>query len=79
MNYEQEYNKLFEYFSSRIQDKVITSDRLIEEFTGYDVINQGDQLDIDVMTQMDYEREIKILEDLTLIIETLKIQLKELS
>lgn len=78
MNYEQEYNKLFEYFSSRIQDKVITSDRLIEEFTGYDVINQGDQLDIDVMTQMDYEREIKILEDLTLIIETLKIQLKEL-
>lgn len=78
MNYEQEYNKLFEYFSSRIQDKVTTSDRLIEEFTGYDVINQGDQLDIDIMTQMDYEREIKILEDLTLIIETLKIQLKEL-
>ena len=78
MNYEQEYNKLFEYFSSRIQDKVTTSDQLIEEFTGYDVINQGDQLDFDVMSQMDYEREIKVLEDLTLIIETLKLQLKEL-
>ena len=78
MNYEQEYNKLFEYFSSRIQDKVTTSDRLIEEFTGYDVINQGDQLDFDVMSQMDYEKEIKVLEDLTLIIETLKLRLKEL-
>lgn len=80
MNYEQEYNKLFEYFSDRTQDKnrIKTCDELIETYSNYDVLNSGDLTDLLDCSQSENEREIKILEDLTSIIETLKTQLKEL-
>lgn len=74
MNYEQEYNKLFEYFADMIRytDKVKISDRLIQKFENYDVVNKGDHLAFQL-----YE-EVEALESLTLIIETLKLQLKKL-
>lgn len=80
MNYEQEYNKLFEYFSDRTQDKykIKTSDDLIEIYSDYDVSNCGDLTDLYDCQQSELEKEIKVLEDLTYIIETLKTQLKEL-
>lgn len=80
MNYEQEYNKLFEYFSDRIQDKnrIKTSDQLIETYSNYDVLNQANLTDLHDLRQTEDERETKVLEDLTYIIETLKTQLKEL-
>lgn len=80
MNYEQEYNKLFEYFSDRTQDKsrIKTSDDLIEIYSGYDVLNSGDYTDLYDCQQSELEKEIKVLEDLTSIIEELKIGLMEL-
>lgn len=75
MNYEQEYNKLFEYFSNiiRYTDRVKTSDRLIQKFENYDVINKDDHLALQLY------KEVEALESLTSIIENLKIQLKELT
>jgi len=79
MNYEKEYNKLFEYFSNQTQDKstIKTSDELIEKFeNNYCIEFYHDDFENYKLAQM--EREIKVLEDLTSIIETLKLQLKEL-
>lgn len=80
MNYEQEYNKLFEYFADRTQDKsrIKTSDELIQTYSNYDVLNIGDYTDLYDCQQSELEKEIKVLEDLTLIIEELKIGLIEL-
>lgn len=79
MNYEQEYNKLFEYFSNQTQDKttIKTSDELINKFeNNYCIEFYHDDFENYKLAQM--EKEHKVLEDLTLIIETVKLQLKEL-
>lgn len=80
MNYEQEYNKLFEYFSNRTQDtyRIKTCDDLIQTYSNYDVLYQPDFTDLHDLRQTEDEKETKVLEDLTSIIETLKTQLKEL-
>lgn len=80
MNYEKEYNKLFEYFSNRTQDtyRIKTCDDLIQTYSNYDVLYQPDFTDLHDLRQTEDEKETKVLEDLTSIIETLKTQLKEL-
>ena len=90
MNFEQEYNKLFEYFSNKTQEayrisnrtqdtyRIKTSDDLIEEFENNYYIESFVPNDYELYEEMQMEKEHKVLEDLTLIIETVKLQLKEL-
>ncbi len=74
MNFEQEY------FSNKTQHayRIKTSNDLIEEFENNYYLESFVPDDYELYEEAQMEKEHKVLEDLTLIIETVKLQLKEL-